>query len=531
MTASFAWTRRAAAALLFVGNGSLLITDSVESNYALTAKEMVLSGDWLSPQIYGHYWYDKPIFFYWLTALAYKMFGFTEFASRFFPALFGLGSVALLAWGGSKLENARSGFFSALVLLSSVEFFLISKSVITDAVLFFFFSATLLFFYLGYCDGRARYWYIMYAAAGFAVLTKGPIGVLLPGLIITLFLLWQRDWRVLKRMHLVSGILLCAVVSVPWYAVMYSLHGSDFINTFFGTHNFLRATVYEHPRDDVFYYYTLVNLLALFPWSGLIPWAAYKWWRQGQRSLEEQQKFLLLWALVVFIFFQCMATKYITYTYPLLFPASLLLGSMLAKYTDCADGGYMFFVGGGLAVLLGGAWFAVSNKIIASELLFLLPLALIVGVMLDYILRFVTSERVCSIAVMSAVFYIALIFSLAIPFSEQRSAKNLGEMLTENDVHEVGLYGKYPTSAVFYSSSKIVKLMHEREVAGYVPKDFSWTSKNVMPYATLEQNPYRIVVVTSKSYDKFISQQNDEWQVIDADKSWIVLMAKKAKTI
>ena len=63
----------AAVALLFAGNGSLLITDSVESNYALTAKEMVLSGNWLSPQIYGHYWYDKPIFFYWLTALAYKM--------------------------------------------------------------------------------------------------------------------------------------------------------------------------------------------------------------------------------------------------------------------------------------------------------------------------------------------------------------------------------------------------------------------------------------------------------------------------
>ena len=517
----------AAAALLFAGNGSLLITDSVESNYALTAKEMVLSGDWLSPQIYSHYWYDKPIFFYWLTALAYKLFGFNEFASRFFPALFGLGSVALLAWGASKLENARSGFFSALVLLSSVEFFLISKSVITDAVLFFFFSATLLFFYLGYRDGRARYWYIMYAAAGLAVLTKGPIGVLLPGLIIMLFLLWQRDWRVLKRMHLVSGILLCAAVAVPWYAVMYSLHGSDFINTFFGTHNFLRATVSEHPRDDVFYYYTLVNLLALFPWSGLVPWAAYKWWRQGQRSLEEQQKFLLLWALVVFVFFQCMATKYITYTYPLLFPVSLLLGSMLAKYTDCVDGGYMIFVGGGFGLLLVGAWFAVSHQLIASELLFLLPLALIIGVMLDYILRLVTGERVCSIAAMSAVFYIALIFSLAIPFSEQRSAKNLGEMLTENDVHEVGLYGKYPTSAVFYSSSKIVKLMHEREVAGYVPKDFSWTSKNVMPYATLERNPYRFVVVTPKSYDRFIAQQNKKWQVIDADKSWIVLRMKK----
>lgn len=74
-----------AALLLFFGNGQLWITDSVESNYALTAKEMVLSGDWISPQIYSNYWYDKPIFFYWLTAAGFKIFGFNEFAARFFP--------------------------------------------------------------------------------------------------------------------------------------------------------------------------------------------------------------------------------------------------------------------------------------------------------------------------------------------------------------------------------------------------------------------------------------------------------------
>ena len=517
----------AAAVLLFAGNGSLLVTDSVESNYALTAKEMVLSGDWLSPQIYGHYWYDKPIFFYWLTALAYKMFGFTEFASRFFPALFGLGGLALAAWGGSKLNNERSGFCSALVLLSSVEFFLISKSVITDAVLFFFFSATLLFFYLGYRDGKASYWYIMYAAAGFSVLTKGPIGVLLPGLIITLFLLWQKDWRVLGRMKLFTGTLLCAAVAVPWYAAMYSLHGSDFINTFFGTHNFLRATVSEHPRDDVFYYYTLVNLLALFPWSGLVPWTVYKWQQAGRPKLTEQQRFLLLWALVVFVFFQCMATKYLTYTYPLLFPASLLLGSLLDKQAACVDGGYMFFVGGGLGVLFVGAWFVVSQQIIASELLFLLPLSLIIGVLLDYIILLCSGKRAYSIAAMSVVFYIALVFSIAVPFSEQRSAKNLGEMLTAQQVQEIGLYGKYPTSAVFYSSSKIVKLLHEQEVAGYVPKEMSWTGKNVMPYATLEHNPYKMVVVTPSSYNSFVNKQYEQWQVIDADSSWIMLRLKK----
>ena len=201
---------------------------------------------------------------------------------------------------------------------------------------------------------------------------------------------------------------------------------------------------------------------------------------------------------------------------------------MLAKYTECVSGGYIYFVGGGFALLLVGAWFAVSSNLIASEFLFLLPLALIIGVMLDYMLRLVTSERAYSIAAMSVVFYIALVFSIAVPFSEQRSAKDLGEMLTAQDVQEVGLYGKYPTSAVFYSSSKIVKLMHEREVAGYVPKDFSWTGKNVMPYATLEQNPYRIVVVTPSSYDRFISQQNNKWQVIYADNSWIMLRVQNS---
>lgn len=79
-----------------VGNTVLSVTDPVESNYALTAKEMVLSGDWLSPQIYGHYWYDKPIMIYWLIAASYKVFGFTDFAARLPSTLFATFTVGLL---------------------------------------------------------------------------------------------------------------------------------------------------------------------------------------------------------------------------------------------------------------------------------------------------------------------------------------------------------------------------------------------------------------------------------------------------
>ena len=98
-------------------------------------------------------------------------------------------------------------------------------------------------------------------------------------------------------------------------------------------------------------------------------------------------------------------------------------------------------------------------------------------------------------------------------------------MLAKQDVAEVGLYGKYPTSAVFYSGSKIVKLMHSDEVAGYVPKDFSWSSKNVMPYATLEENPYSFVVVTPTSYGSFIKEQKQPWHIVKEDAAWMLLRA------
>lgn len=290
-----------AALLLFFGNGQLWITDSVESNYALTAKEMVLSGDWISPQIYGNYWYDKPVFFYWLTAAGFKIFGFNEFAARFFPALFGMAGLGLLVYAAKKLYGEKTAFWSGVILMTSTEFFLISKSVITDSTLFFFFSMALVFFYLGYSTQQKIYYYGIYTGMALATLTKGPIGFLLPGLIMVLFLGFTRGWREIKNMKVFSGGLLFLLIAAPWYVAMYNLHGSAFIDQFFGTHNFLRATVSEHPRDNVFYYYTLVLLLALFPWSGLLPRFLWRTLREDGkwRRPDEKTGFLLIWAATV----------------------------------------------------------------------------------------------------------------------------------------------------------------------------------------------------------------------------------------
>ena len=519
----------AALILLFYGNDSLLITDSVESNYALTAKEMLQSGDWLSPQIYGHYWYDKPVLFYWLTALGFKLFGFTEFAARFFPAVFGLLGLALVCWGGAKIYNKQAGFISGVVLLSSVEFFLISKSVITDAVLFVFFSGTLLYFYLGYSTGRRLYWYAMYACAALATLTKGPVGFLLPGLIIVLFLAIQRDFKAVLCCRLLSGLGLFLVIAAPWYIAMYNLHGSDFINVFFGTHNFLRATVSEHPRDNVIYYYTLVNLLALFPWSGIIPVAFYdKWRRCGKLALASCNtcdKFLALWALVVFGFFQLMATKYITYTYPLLFPVALLMGGYLDRHMEMLKNKFFVgFVAVIYAVLLTAPLWLPEDLAVGQNI-FVLPISMIIGVMAAFYLIFYQKGVLYSVAAISISFYLALIYCVAEPLSVQRSAKSLAQSLNmvAADESEIGLYGNYPTSAVFYSGKKIVKLLPQKDLAGFAPKSYSWNSKNVMPAAALEGNSYHTVVVGVRSAESYMGLATGSWRQVDSTKSWLIL--------
>ena len=169
--------------LFFAGNSLMAVTDPVECNYALTAKEMLESGDYLSPRIFGHYWYDKPAFFYWEIMLGYSIFGMTEFAARFFSAVFALLTAFLAYAFARRLYDERTGIYAALILGTSLIYFCLAKLIITDMALMFFFSAIMVFFYLGWQTGQRKLYYACYAFAGLAVLTKGPIGILLPGFV------------------------------------------------------------------------------------------------------------------------------------------------------------------------------------------------------------------------------------------------------------------------------------------------------------------------------------------------------------
>ena len=185
--------------------------------YVLTAKEMLAAGEWLSPRIYGDFWFDKPIMFYWELLIAYKIFGVNEFAARFFPAVFATLGVFMTYFFGTKLYNRKVGFVAAVMLATSLEYWYLAHAIITDMTLLVLFSLTLISFFLGYRAGEPRLHLIAFAASGAAVLTKGPIGFFLPGLIILIFLAWQGDLRHLKKLFRARNLLLFAAVVAIWY--------------------------------------------------------------------------------------------------------------------------------------------------------------------------------------------------------------------------------------------------------------------------------------------------------------------------
>lgn len=512
--------------LFFLFNNQLLITDSVESNYALTAKEMVKSGDWLSPQIYGKYWYDKPIFFYWQTASAFQLFGFTEFAARFWPSLIGIFSVLLIYWFGNKLYSPSVGIISGLILATSLEFWVLAKSIITDSSLFLFFNGALAFFYLAYRGKEKHYYYLFYFLCGLATLTKGPIGFLLPGLILTIFLFWNRNWSELKQMKIFFGILVFLITATPWYYMMYLRHGEQFLQIFFGVHNFLRATVSEHPEYNVTYYYLVILLIGFFPWIAFLPQTIKNLWKEKKESkkLEQNTVFLAIWVITVFIFFQLMATKYSTYTFPTLFPLSLLVASFIDKEIKKPESkffypsvyiflfSFLLLIGGGI-VLKNAHW-------PLNSLLPLLTTTLLGGGYCLYLAWKRKNQRLfLALLTVVVIFNLLLIKDVFVPLTHYRSAKGVGIELKEQwkPGTIIGTYGDYKTSAVFYSDCKIFRLVERNQLEQLQPKAFSWTSKNVMPFMALEDlktGTPAMVIVRERNYQQFLQQGLGHWKTI-----------------
>jgi 4-amino-4-deoxy-L-arabinose transferase-like glycosyltransferase len=319
--------------LFFLGNSSFPLTDPDEVFYAQTAKEMAQRQEWLTPYIFGQPQFEKPILTYWFIKASFTMFGETPFAARFFPALFAtLGVLAVYALGLLGFINERRAFLSGIILATSAFYLGMGKTVFTDMIFTVFILYSLLSFYLAYTHPIHKRIGLLgfYLFAALAVLTKGPLGFLIPELIVVMFLLYRNEVNFLKSKWMLIGFLLGLIVTVPWFWYEISKYGQAFIQEFFFNSHWRRFLEAEHKVNDRWYFYLLTMLGGIFPWTIFFMASLIDLYKKLKYPVKSFEHFLLSWILIVFFVFQFAHSKLTSYILPM-FPAMALL---IANYLD-----------------------------------------------------------------------------------------------------------------------------------------------------------------------------------------------------
>ncbi|MBD2090304.1 glycosyltransferase family 39 protein [Microcoleus sp. FACHB-1515] len=338
--------------------GSIGLVDETEPLFAEAARQMVKTGDWITPYYNGHTRFDKPPLVYWLMAIGYRAIGVNEWAVRLPSALAAtaltvFGFVTLRKFGyvqpadGTEAASDRhastsrslwlSAWIGAALMALNAETLVWARTGVSDMLLSGCMGTALMAFFWGYAtedrSSKTRWYFASYVLCALAVLTKGPVGVVLPILIVGAFLLYVGQLQsTLREMHLLPGALLFLAITLPWYFLVIRANGDAYINSFFGYHNIERFTSVVNDHAAPWYFYFIVVLVGFLPWSLYLPIAISRW-RLGQRRQWQSQPrstqfglFALFWFAVIFGFFTIAVTKLPSYVLPLMPAAAILVG-------------------------------------------------------------------------------------------------------------------------------------------------------------------------------------------------------------
>ena len=241
---------------LFLGSRPLSVPD--EGRYAEIPREMAVTGDWVTPRLNGVKYFEKPPLVYWFTALSIKLFGLSEWSVRLAPALFSLLGCLSVYAAGTIFYGRRAGILSAIVLATSVLYYALSRTLILDMPVTALLSLSLCSFLIGLRepDGwkRRALLYVFYAGCGLTMLTKGLIGIVIPGMIIFVWMLVMNQWSILRSLYLPSGIALFLLVAAPWH-ILVQRANPEFFQFYFIHEHFERYLTKVHARYKPFWYF------------------------------------------------------------------------------------------------------------------------------------------------------------------------------------------------------------------------------------------------------------------------------------
>ncbi|NLG83243.1 MAG: glycosyltransferase family 39 protein [Firmicutes bacterium] len=327
--------------LYFFRLGQPSLWEEDEAIYAEIGREMFESGDLVGTFFSYTPRFDKPPLTFWLMALAYCLFGVNEFAVRFFSAVLGLAGLFLLYAMIRKTHGQQVACSSALILGSCLEYPLLAMGGVTDIPLTFFTILTFYGLWRAYLHEEPWSYLLAGFAAALATLTKGPIGLFLPGgtfaLLVAIDLFTRHPVRrKIFCLPLLLAFILYLILVIPWYLAMWHRFGQDFLAQNFGYHMFTRFTRAIESHGGPFYYYLLLIFVALLPWSaGLIGGIREAFTRRRERI----NLLLLTWLGFYLFFFSLSRTKLPNYLLPALPPAAVCTALWWEKFREKQQAG------------------------------------------------------------------------------------------------------------------------------------------------------------------------------------------------
>ena len=344
-TRQFWWLLIAIALIWFANLEYRTLIKPDEGRYAEIPREMVASGDWVTPRLNELKYFEKPPLQYWATATAYTLFGEHQWTSRLWTGLTGFAGILLVWFAGLRLFGREAAGYAALLLSSSLLYVLMGHINTLDMGVTFFLTLGIVGLLLGQTQtdkAKQRNWMLVaWAGLALAVLSKGLMGLVLPGAALFIYCMVQRDFGVLKRMHWLPGLAVFFAITVPWFVLVMKAN-PEFFERFFIYEHYTRFTTKDLGRYQPWYYFIPILLAGALPWTVLMFDAMFRSVMEGRHGRNGKlpgkvfntQRFLLVWAVFIYVFFSISGSKLPSYLLPM-FPAlALLMGKRIAEMRE-----------------------------------------------------------------------------------------------------------------------------------------------------------------------------------------------------